>query len=294
MLGAEGAVMFSDSQGSTIASETHGWQKQCVGKDFLVGCAGHGLIINALMPAVDKAVAAGTVDSTNIETFITTFMTTEVAANVRAQIQVLVALPTELKWYVPEVLVRFLRCSEYLASIGSGSEFVNRAFMRNLRQGIFHGTETLADTFVAIEDFSDAANESLTVDDRFTVGVLSNGKTYLMGHGDINVNLVPPQIAARWRSDVAPRFDEILGIARAIRGEIREARRQLASLRVGAFDVPHIQQLLVHNGAIGATRQVLQQKVAEYLQWYDVELGRVPPPPPALPAAGAAPPPPTP
>jgi len=44
---------------------------------------------------------------------------------------------------------------------------------------------TLGDTFVAVEAFLDAANESLTVDDKLMLGIVAGGRTYVMGERDI-------------------------------------------------------------------------------------------------------------
>src|SRR5712692_2550513 len=96
MLGAEGAVMFSDSQASTLSSQYHGLQKQCAGSDFLLGAAGNGLIIDSLFGDLNEAVNNSTVDCKSIETFVTSFLKNEIAPEARAGVQLLLATPTAI------------------------------------------------------------------------------------------------------------------------------------------------------------------------------------------------------
>ena len=50
-----GAVLISDSQGSTATSGTSGYEKQFVGPDFLLGGAGALAVLQALFDKIEDA-----------------------------------------------------------------------------------------------------------------------------------------------------------------------------------------------------------------------------------------------
>ena len=86
----------------------------------------------------------------------------------------------------PAVFTRIGRPSRF-GSIGSGSEFVHRAFSQYGRLGINIPLDEIADLVVAVEDLAKAADESLTVDDSFMVGIVTNNRSYLMGDRRIDL-----------------------------------------------------------------------------------------------------------
>jgi len=129
MLGATGAVMFSDSQGSDSESENHGNQKQFVGEDFLVGGAGHGWIVMRLLAELSDAQAKGNVDAARVEKFITDFMLNEVAAEARGSVDILVTTLGGVKRYTPGVFTKFGKPMA-VGSIGSGATYIGRAQRR--------------------------------------------------------------------------------------------------------------------------------------------------------------------
>lgn len=277
MVGAQGAVMFSDSQGSTSSSEAHGWQKQVGGKGFLVGAAGAGLLIEALFRALDEGIDKNVVEASNVEDFILSFLATEVVASARKELGLLLAKPSEVKTLNPGLLTKFFRGFPSLATIGSGAEFVQRAASRNHKLGIAHGTETLADTFVSIEAFIDAANESLTVDDQFTIGILRGERPYLLAHQAIFGSHVPQNLRKVW-GHVGGQYEVILALVRTMTSEAAEARRQLQAIRRGELRQAHVDAIAKNNESIGNNRRALQEKLADYLEWYDKTLGRPPAP----------------
>jgi hypothetical protein len=87
--------MLSDSQGSTETSETHGWQKQYVGRGFLVRGAGSSLILNTLFEALRAHEEQGAAN--DVAKLVEGFFEREVRADALGQIEIL---------HVPEGLGR--------------------------------------------------------------------------------------------------------------------------------------------------------------------------------------------
>jgi 20S proteasome alpha/beta subunit len=234
------ALLASDSQGSDDISEFHGYQKQFVGPDFVVGIAGLGLVLDELFSRMQDAIAPGPnqLVSSGIRAFIEQFVAREIQASVRSQIEIIVITCPDVTGnavhvFRPGVFTRMGR-PEPGGCIGSGSEFVQRAIARYLRIGINISFQEIADLVVAAEDLAKAADESLTVDDSFMVGIVTNNRSYLMGDRRIKLLYAPEPLRQQW-AEAANRFQQIMAAARAINGELVSAQRGLSAIRTGTL-----------------------------------------------------------
>lgn len=130
-----GTVMVSDSQSSTETAEVHGAQKQYVGDDFLVGGGGPAAILQALF----LALRARGVRAAAVHGFVEGFFAERVCPAAAEQVELLViADATEgetLRRFRPGMLRRFEE-STRLGAIGSGAEFVWRAWRRDGEIGV--------------------------------------------------------------------------------------------------------------------------------------------------------------
>lgn len=156
-------------------------------------------------------------------------------------------------------------------SIGSGAEFVYRALQRDTQNGLMTAAESVTDTLVLAENYADAANESLTVDNKFTIGLLVGDRTYLMGDAEIRPAYGPQALLDHW-PQASLHFDEIIALVRTIRGEIRSATAEFYKIAQGAIPVPDACTAAALS--IGAMRTRLDASLAAYISWYDQLLGR--------------------
>jgi hypothetical protein len=274
------ALLVSDSQASDDISEVHGLQKQFAGPDFLVGLAGLGLVSEALFPRLQAAIAAGPnqLVSGNVRAFIEQFVAHEIKAVVCSEVEIVVVTPPDAEGnavhvFRPGVFTHFGRASNF-GSMGSGAEFVMRAFSQYQRLGIELPFDEVADLVVAIEDFAKAADESLTVDDSFIVGIVTDNKSYLMGDGRINLEYAPDPLRQQW-AQAANTFHNIMAAARAINGEMVLVQRELSAIRTGTITQANLDAIRDSNDvAITTSRQSLVQQLQDYFVWYDALLGR--------------------
>jgi hypothetical protein len=159
------------------------------------------------------------------------------------------------------------------STIGSGAAFVGSAIARDQQLGRVFNTSSLAHLLVLIAYYAEAANESLTVDDKFLVGFLTNNRTYLIGDRDIVPSYAPLQVTQHW-SHASTSFDEIRAILKTLNGEVVEAQRRFSKVRDGSLAMPDMLPLLVASASIQNNLHVLAQRVADYRVWYDGILGR--------------------
>ncbi len=272
------AVMFSDSQGSTDTEERHGLQKQFAGGDYLIGGAGNALVLKVLFEKLAAGVAydGSAITAANIHDFVQGFVENEVQPQASDSIQVIIATPDAtgraVRCFYPELL-RSFDARTSMAAIGSGAEFVFRAFRRDSSTGITHELASLPDMLVLVENLANAANESLTVDDSFLVGFLCNGKAYLMGDRRIQPLHTPAALQNAW-SEATNRFEEIMAAVRTMASEIHAAQEACCSVRTGVVSQADVQRMISHSLAIGQHRQVITLRLNDYVLWYDQLLGR--------------------
>lgn len=261
--------MASDSQGSDDRSESHGLQKLVPGADFLIGGTGAGDLVRT----VNQRLVADykDVNADNIAEYLPRVMAEDIRSEVWTDVEFVVAGEKQLLYYQPG---RFLRPQQRpFAMAGSGAEFVRRAWFRDMELGIEIKQETLADTFVAVEGFLDAANESLTVDDKLMFGIVAGGRTYVMGHRDIYPLYIPPAVFDKWNL-VAQKYEEMRTMAVQIRAEFGNAQTNLSSIRIAQFGTAEAEALNASNGSISRMRSDLNAALQQYMGWYDGLLER--------------------
>jgi hypothetical protein len=245
-----------------------------------VGVAGLGLVLGELFDRLQEATAPGPDQplAAGVRAFIEQFIAQEVQAPARAKIEIIVVTPPDAKGnavqvYRPGVFSRMGRASSF-GSIGSGAEFVFRAFSQHARLGMAIPIDEAADLVVAIEIFARAADESLTVDDSFMLGIITNNRSYLMGDRRIDLRYAPDPLRQQWAHS-ANSFHNIMAAARAINGEMVRVQQELSAIRTGALDQANLDAIRDSNDlVITTTRQALIQQIQDYFVWYDALLGR--------------------
>jgi hypothetical protein len=276
---AAGCILLSDSQGSTTTSETHGHQKQYIGEDFLVGGAGDSILIDALYHALSQR-AQPVLRAVELAAFVEQFFRSEVRPDAAREAELLLVTPDAdgkmVQRFIPGLLARCGRRSA-MSAIGAGADFTRRAVRRDHEIGVTWPTRSVVDLLIMADEYADAANESLTVNDQLLISVLIGDRTYAMGHASIKATHLPDPIRSEWQS-VSSACTNILQSIRLI----RDARRHafLACSRVleepdGTQDFGDERQTLEEQvAAIRVHWPALKKRVADYINWYDKLLGR--------------------
>lgn len=273
-----GSVMFSDSQMSTHSVEYHGFQKQFVGEDFLLGGAGHGGVVGEVFNSLrDQATGDCIVNSTSVADHIVVFLDTKVTEQAAAATSfILISAPKAtqnlIQEFHPSIYKSFILKGN-IGTLGSGAELIQLAIERDKKLGLYSEPEELVDMVVAGENYLEAATQSLTVDAQFTVGILHSDKAYLIGDSKIEVVHGPPAVVQCW-NEVAKRYREITAHAQQIRGEIRAAQRALSAIQISGLDRTAINMIEGNQSSIEVNREQLRQKIDDYCAWYDGLLGR--------------------
>jgi hypothetical protein len=165
---AAGCVMLSDSQGSTAISETHGHQKQYIGEDFLVGGAGDSILIDALYHALSQR-AQPVLRAVELAAFVEQFFRSDVRPDAAREAELLLVTPDPdgkmVQRFIPGLLARCGRRSA-MSAIGAGADFTRRAVRRDHEIGVTWPTGSVVDLLIMADEYADAANESLTVNDQ--------------------------------------------------------------------------------------------------------------------------------
>ncbi len=269
--------MVSDSQGSTEVSEFHGWQKQFVGPDFLLGVAGSGAILDALFAELHaRAQEPNPVTAATICDFVPTFLNDQVRYESQREVRLILATPDAngraIQTFEPGTFKRFGRRKNF-STIGSGAAFVHSASERDQQLGMVLNAGSLAHLLVLITYYAEAANESLTVDDKFLIGFLADNKTYLIGDRDVVPTYASDQVTQQW-SQAAASFDDIRAILKTLNAEVVEAQRRFSKIRDGSLAGSDVDPLLAASTSIRNNLQSTAQLVANYRAWYDGILGR--------------------
>ncbi len=271
--GKAGAVLFSDSQASTAESEFHGIQKQYAGTDFLVGGAGSVDVINAVFEALQDQPSMG---SAAVEDFFVRFSEDNLTAAARASVKFMVVAShakPEIFEFSPGVFRRFRKRGSY-ASIGSGADFVHRAIGRDHAIGVpLDLGETIAHTLAAAESYFAVTNESLTVDDQVMVGLLLNGRTYLMGDQRIQAPFLSDPLKPNWPL-IGSKFREISAALTTLRSQIRATETVLHPVRYGMIGKDTVDTLVGLLGEIANMREQVHSLLQQYIVWYDETMAR--------------------
>jgi hypothetical protein len=272
------AVLCSDSQGSGERSEQHGLEKQFVGSDFLLGVAGSGDVHAELFGELRDARQSDTsLNAANVQQFVERYVETKIHSKARRQIELILVTPPDANYkavqtFNPEVFTGFGR-QKWTACIGSGAEFVHRAFASYERLGICIPFDSLADLIVAVDDAANAAGESLTVNDAFLLGVIAGNKSYLMGDKRIVPCHATGRLIEQW-GEAAKRFMLIMQDAKSINASMKVVQELVSSIRTKSLSPEDFNKISKLNEAITDSRQCLEQKLKDYFGWYDDLLGR--------------------
>jgi hypothetical protein len=272
---AGNAVIFADSQASTKSSEFHGVQKLFVGEDFIVGCAGTVVIIEALFQRLQST---PNVTASNVTTMIEQFVDQQVSYAYRSQIAILALTPSAgnpaIQQWMPEVFNHFGSRVTW-ATIGSGSEFVDQARTRERKIGIERSSVTLHDMLVMIDDYAESANESLTVDDQHLVGFLRNDKAYIFGHLSISpqYSRVPQLLDQAIWTRASSEFDIVRAMISPIKSSLLVAQTALSPIQTGTFvSSVRVPDLEACNSAIATHRAQLEAQLDAFCAWYDTSV----------------------
>lgn len=265
------AVMFSDSQGSTLTSEVHGVPKQFAGRDFLVGGAGSIDIIDALFEQLSHDFLG--VDSSSIDSYIINFVNVNLTQAARSSVGFLIVTPSSLFEFAPGTYQGFRKRRAY-ASIGSGSEFVHRAISRDAKTGVICSLgATVSQVLCEVENYLDASNESLTVDDKFLVGIIHGNKSYLMGDQTIEPRYANSKIIQEW-PEISKQYSEIMALVRTLRSEVSQAHRVVSHIKYSLLNVEAYRQIAASNNSIFANQKQLENRLDSLMRLYDTLLGR--------------------
>ncbi len=272
------SVMFSDSQVSTRKMEYHGFQKQFVGDDFLLGAAGHRSVIRGVFNSlVDHSSGDYVVKASTVAEHIVEYLHTEVTSQAAAMTSYILVNPYSdtqnlIQLFQPSIFESFVSEGNY-ATLGSGAEFVQGALDRDKELGLHLEPEDLVDLVVAAENYLAVASQSLTVDTQLTVGILRSKRAYLMGDANINVLHAPHPVAEKW-NQVAIRYKRIMAQAQQIRGEIRSAQRALSSIQTAQLDHEAIREITTNQDSVSVNREQLREQIDDFCDWYDGLLDR--------------------
>lgn len=169
--------------------------------------------------------------------------------------------------YDPAKFVEFGPVKSF-GSIGSGSEFVERAKSRDEELGIAVYDDTLEEMLVTASHYADAANESLTVDDTLAVAILDAGNSYLTGDLGLAVRYAPDAICQYW-NQVAASWNQMQKTIQAINQEVVSAQRQFSKVRRGQLDAANLRAIETTNDAVRSTTLQLTGQLKDFKQTYD-------------------------
>lgn len=267
------AVLLSDSQGSSNEAESHGWHKQFIGRNFVVGLAGADDVCSRLFSylhdrlGLDRDIGIGAVMRA-IEGFYRKHMRASYLANTSV-----IAVgyddrgSVSVQQYYPGKFKTFGKPTHF-GSIGSGSTFVDRAKGRDQKLGLNIPHTELEDKLIAALYYADAAIESLTVDDSFAVAILDSGRSYLTGDRTLSLRYVPEPIIQFW-NQVSACWKPMQVTIATMNSELESVHRRFSNIRSGLLTGMDLKELERSNLAILANRQKLVEQLAELKKTYE-------------------------
>jgi len=269
---AAGSVLFSDSQASTSTSETHGVQKQIIGKDFLLGGAGNFQIVADIFETIsrNKNVTESTLQSEVLDA-----VNSRVRESVIGEMTLIALTPSvlglsqDVQVYRPALFRQFGKRTDR-AWIGSGSEFVQRRSAEQKRLGIHADLPTIVDLLIEAYTLQTAANESLTVNEHYMISLLIQGKTYVLASDVINARFKPERLKAApdWR-ECTNVYKRILKRIETLISEYEQTLRYFSSVRLGELSLENRFNIQDGCAAIKHQREMLEKEITKYRQWYD-------------------------
>lgn len=275
---SHGALLLSDSQMSGFDSEDHGFQKQFVGENFLVGGSGHAGIISRTFQFLDKQDIS---DANEAADQIENFIRTEIRETEWNSVAFILLGPAsgssptikdQIRLFDPGTYVHFDEATNF-ASIGSGSTFVHRCVRYQDSIGIEFASTSLVDLLIESIFYAEAANESLTVDDKLLVSFVNNNKTYVMGDQSLNIRYAPKTVRRQWHV-VASLWEEIRQQVDLINAESRESIRVFSSIRSGIITKADLNQFEMASKTVAAHRKATTTKLNDFFSQYDRVVGR--------------------
>lgn len=265
LIAGDTGVLLSDSQLSTRDRAWYGAQKQLVGDGFLLGGAG---LYGAIEGLFAHLLAKDDVNAASIEGEVMAWIGTALTQAGRGELELVLvrqdadaAVLRQLGPYFAD----WKPCTN-LASIGSGSAFVDSALTRDQQLGCAPLLRGLDDCIVAGFDYHSTSRASLTVDSRYMLGILSGGKSYLFRDRDV---VVPgPSVVASGKN--ADFFSAIQAASLALSAQYQAST---ASFR-GALqhkNWPRFGQELESAVAGQAELEMgLRSTLADAMAWYDL------------------------
>ncbi len=286
LVGVDAAVLVSDSQGSTDATQDHGFEKQYAGDGFLLGIAGRIDVLNAVLEEVRTGATTNggqRPSAAIVARCIEQFLESNVREQARDIMSFLLVHESAGAGGVRELdpAFRSFRGGTKFGTIGSGSEFVDRQRRALRRMGVSLPTSTLVDIVYTSLVLADVSRESLTVDDAYSVAILFAQRTYVLADARASGSNLPPGVATE-RAHLHKTLVEIRGAVRSIESEVATALGNIHRIAAQSADLSAVQAgaQMVGGAVVEGFKQraALHAKIMEFLRWYDVKLGR-----PALP-----------
>jgi len=262
--GDEG-VIFCDSQASGEESEYHGVQKLFLGDDFLIGCAGSMAVIHRLFETLESQNVTADQLCDTVERFVVEDLTE--AARHQFEVIALAANNSGIRVLTPSLFNAF-GPPESFSCIGSGQTFVYRELSYEQKHRIERDTTTLAHLLLAVDNYAEAANESLTVDDWHLVGILFGGRAYLTGHPEIRPSFVSSQVRKDWSKN-SQFYEEIRSLVEQIRSEISTSYAGFSAVQNGTLDQQSFPLFEASSNAVRNNLSILQTKLIEFTKWFD-------------------------
>jgi hypothetical protein len=268
LTGRNFGILLSDSQGTAGHSLFHGWQKQVVGENFLLGVAGSGLALEELHSAVHER------QPPDPAQFVRDFVNEQLTATARDQVEIVLvhSNPPVVRQFIPGHLTDWCRPGNF-GAIGSGAEYVNRARARDEALGLTYVPTSLLDGLLWTLEYAQVSDESVTVDDRYLVGMLLEGRSYLFGDADLRVSRANPRLQEQWRT-ASQHYEMLQDLCSTIQAESVAIQSAVQNARRGVWTDAEQQAVSSSSAAIHTMREAFKKELVAFIQWYDALVGR--------------------